>query len=68
MKGQKIAKEAWKMLLPEAKKTMKSLKKSFIDSIAADINHEINKYRSQSIYPKCVCSRKLDRCHGTCKF
>lgn len=41
--GQIIAQEVWYMIPDDAKKKMKGLKKSFMESIAADVDAVVNK-------------------------
>jgi hypothetical protein len=41
--GQIIAQEVWNMLTDNAKKEMKGLKKSFMESVAADVDAIVNK-------------------------
>jgi len=61
--GQIIAQEVWNMLTDNAKKEMKGLKKSFMESIAADVDAVVNKNFAladvswQSELLKCQCKK-----------
>jgi len=53
--GQIIAQEVWNMLTDNAKKEMKGLKKSFMESIAADVDAIVNKNFALADVSRCVC-------------
>jgi len=57
-KGQKIAKEVWNMLPDSCKEIMADVKHSFMESIAADVDHVVNKISLNLPVMRSVCEHK----------
>lgn len=64
--GQIIAQEVWNMIPDDAKVKMKWLKKPFMESIAADVDHIVNKISLNLPVMRSVCEHKNGydvKCH-----